>query len=66
MMEQDEARFGTYRCPVCGHRDDIELVADRPRHTVQCSYCGTQLELTIRGWDSVRLSVQVAEEIARG
>lgn len=57
---------GTYRCPVCGHRDAAELNADEAGRIIECSYCYTPLELTSRGADSVRFSVQVAEEPARG
>lgn len=57
-------RYGTYRCPVCGHRDGVELNADETARVIECSYCETPLEVSSRGDDSVRFSVQVAEEPA--
>ncbi|HSJ32047.1 MAG TPA: hypothetical protein VK933_11475, partial [Longimicrobiales bacterium] len=58
--------YGTYRCPVCGHRDAVELEADEGSRVLACSYCNTPLEVTARGPDSVRFSVQVAEEPMHG
>jgi transcription elongation factor Elf1 len=59
--ERDQL-YGTYRCPVCGHRDAIELSAEESSRVLDCSYCDTALEVSARGRDSVRLAVQVAEE----
>lgn len=56
--------YGTYRCPVCGHRDGAELSVEEPSRVIACSYCETPLEVASRGSDSVRFSVQVAEEPA--
>lgn len=53
-----------YRCPVCGHRDTAELPPARNTAVIQCSYCKTLLEVTSRGSDSMRFSVQVAEQAA--
>ena len=67
MMATEGAQlYGTYRCPVCGHRDAVELEADEGSRVLACSYCNTPLEVTARGPDSVRFSVQVAEEPMRG
>lgn len=60
----DSPRYGTYRCPVCGHRDGVELNGDELSRVIVCSYCETPLEVSSRGLDSVRFSVQVAEEPA--
>jgi transcription elongation factor Elf1 len=65
MHTRADQQFGTYRCPVCGHRDGVELNANEVR-VIDCSYCDTALEISTRGPDSVRFSVQVAEEPARG
>jgi transcription elongation factor Elf1 len=59
-----EERHGTYRCPVCGHRDAAVVEAEAGRGLIACSYCETLLEVTARGFDSVWFSVQVAEERA--
>jgi DNA-directed RNA polymerase subunit RPC12/RpoP len=66
MATQGEALYGTYRCPVCGHRDAAELEPDETSRVLACSYCATPLEVSARGPDSVRFSVQVAEEPMRG
>lgn len=58
--ERDQL-YGTYRCPVCGHRDAVVLEADQSSRTLECSYCETALEVSARGPDSVRFTVQVAE-----
>lgn len=61
-----DLQYGTYRCPVCGHRDTTELGQQRSSRVVECSYCETPLEISTRGPESVRFAVQVAEEAARG
>jgi transcription elongation factor Elf1 len=57
--ERDQL-YGTYRCPVCGHRDAIELSAQENSRVLDCSYCDTALEVSARGRDSVRFAVLVA------
>lgn len=64
MAEAEERRSGTYRCPVCGHRDSTELARDKDSLLIPCSYCETLLEVTARGPDSIRFEAQVAEEAA--
>ncbi len=66
MVTHTDQHYGTYRCPVCGHRDAAEIGADESYRVIECSYCDTALELSHRGPGSVRFSVQVAEEPARG
>jgi hypothetical protein len=61
MATQGQTLYGTYRCPVCGHRDAAELEPEEPSRVLGCSYCDTPLEVSARGTDSVRFSVQVAE-----
>ena len=65
MTLHTELQYGTYRCPVCGHRDAAEIETHAPHHVVDCTYCDTPLEVSPRGRDSVRFSVQVAEAPAR-
>jgi transcription elongation factor Elf1 len=62
MATPSEEIQGTYRCPVCGHRDVAELDAPDAVRIIACSYCATSLEVAARGLDSVRFSVQVAEQ----
>lgn len=64
MAESNEGRSGTYRCPVCGHRDVAELDAGSDSRVIPCSYCNTPLEVSSRGDDSIRFSVQVSEQPA--
>lgn len=64
MAEEQELRSGTYRCPVCGHRDSTELARDRDSLLIPCSYCDTLLEVSARGPESIRFQAQVAEESA--
>lgn len=66
MATQGEQLYGTYRCPVCGHRDAVELDPEQAACVLECTYCSTPLEVTARGPDSVRFSVQVAEEPMHG
>jgi transcription elongation factor Elf1 len=64
MADAKEMRTGTYRCPVCGHRDSTQLARDKESLLIPCSYCETLLEVTARGPDSIRFDAQVAEEAA--
>ncbi len=64
MSEASEARTGSYRCPVCGHRDSAELAAGEESAQIRCSYCNTALEVRSRGADSIRLKAQVSEQPA--
>lgn len=64
MAESKETRSGTYRCPVCGHRDTADLEEGKESMVIPCSYCNTSLEVSSRGADSIRFSVQVSEQPA--
>ncbi|MFO7260133.1 MAG: hypothetical protein DIU52_003190 [bacterium] len=64
MPEQEDVQYGTYRCPVCSHRDGAEIRRGDAVGLIRCSYCDTSLELTLRSRDPVRFAVQVAEEHA--
>lgn len=64
MAQANQGHSGTYRCPVCGHRDTVDLPAGQDAIVIQCSYCNTPLEVTSRGLDSLRFSVQVSEQPA--
>ncbi|HEX6941244.1 MAG TPA: hypothetical protein VF158_17745 [Longimicrobiales bacterium] len=65
MPEASEEHQGTYRCPVCGHRDIAVLACGDSRVRVVCSYCEMPLDVAGRGPDSVRLSARVAGLRAR-
>ncbi len=64
MAQSTGGRSGTYRCPVCGHRDTAELGPAQEMAVIRCSYCQTPLEVSSRGSDSIRFSVQVSEQPA--
>lgn len=64
MADSNQTLSGTYRCPVCGHRDTAELEGGRESLVIPCSYCNTPLEVSSRGPDSLRFSVQVSEQSA--
>jgi transcription elongation factor Elf1 len=65
MAGERQMRFGTYRCPVCGHKDGTEIDVSVESVVIACSYCDTPLELSSRGADSSRFSVLVAEQPAK-
>jgi DNA-directed RNA polymerase subunit RPC12/RpoP len=64
MAKADQVRSGTYRCPVCGHRDTADLPAGEESMVITCSYCNTPLAVASRGPESIRFSVQVSEQPA--
>jgi transcription elongation factor Elf1 len=64
MAQAERGHSGTYRCPVCGHRDTADLPAGQDSMVITCSYCNTPLEVSSRGPDSLRFSVQVSEQPA--
>lgn len=66
MTSTDRTLNGTYRCPVCGHRDSIAVVPGAPARRTKCSYCGVALDVSARSAEAVNLSVKVAEEPVRG
>lgn len=59
--EDTEKVRGTYRCPVCGHRDTESKAPDGVPLVIKCTYCNTGLEVRERGADSLRFTVRVAE-----
>ena len=65
MATPQHGRSGTYRCPVCGHRDTADLPPGQDSVRILCSYCNTPLNVTSRGPDSIRFRVQVSEEPVR-
>ncbi|GMV04293.1 MAG: hypothetical protein AMXMBFR53_05740 [Gemmatimonadota bacterium] len=54
----------SYRCPVCGHTDEVEL-AGEAGGTIPCSHCGTSLDLVVRSPDEASLAVKVASRRRR-
>jgi transcription elongation factor Elf1 len=60
MMISDQALHGTFRCPVCGHRDSVEVAAGGHARTVTCSYCETVLEVSTRSPAAVHFAAQIA------
>ncbi|HKJ92918.1 MAG TPA: hypothetical protein VJ957_07105 [Longimicrobiales bacterium] len=64
MVEATERSRGSYRCPVCGHHDMAAVPAGRETTRIQCSHCGTELELTLTAPDAESFSVNVGERPA--
>lgn len=58
-MKKKSDSFGTYRCPVCGHGDTIELAEEAGPRRVDCSYCGAALEVGDRDPNSGRLNTRL-------
>lgn len=58
------ASWHSYRCPVCGHTDEVELEVG-PAWAVPCSHCGTPLELAVRSSDQAAVAVKVASRWRR-
>jgi uncharacterized Zn finger protein len=54
----------SYRCPVCGHADEVELAGEVGR-TVPCSHCATSLELRVMAPDQASVVVSVARRWRR-
>lgn len=51
----------SYRCPVCGHADEVAVPADETL-LIRCSHCETALEVEQDPGATERVSVQVAKE----
>jgi transcription elongation factor Elf1 len=61
MKKAEPDSFGTYRCPVCGHGDTIEIADGAPAGRIECSYCGAPLEVSGRDRAAGRLIVRLAD-----
>ncbi len=63
-QESDPNRleWHTYRCPVCGHTDEVDLVEGVPE-SVDCSHCGTTLEVEVLDRDAAAAGVRVATRV---
>lgn len=57
------AGWHSYRCPVCGHTDGVELAGSTG--TVPCTHCATPLELVVRAPDEAQVTVRVASRWRR-
>lgn len=60
----DDSEWRSYRCPVCGHVDDVEIPTDR-RFRIRCSHCRTPLRAEADQEGAERIAVQVAEDEGR-
>jgi transcription elongation factor Elf1 len=60
-MRDKHSLQGIYRCPVCGHRDSVEIDVQGVTHRISCSYCDTQLDVTVRSPSTDLLSARLAE-----
>ncbi len=57
--ERGAQEWHSYRCPVCGHTDEVALEGG-PADTVPCSHCSTALEVLVRSPDRAAATVKVA------
>ena len=58
--EQGGRGWHTYRCPVCGHTDEVEL-AEGVTRSIPCSHCDTPLNVVVLDPDTAAVEVTVAE-----
>ncbi len=56
-VAEPAAGWHSYRCPVCGHFDEVETSGDV--RSVACSHCGTDLELQVRSADRTAVASRV-------
>jgi transcription elongation factor Elf1 len=63
-QESDPSRleWHTYRCPVCGHADEVDLAEGVPG-SIDCSHCGTPLEVEVLDRDAAAVGVKVATRV---
>lgn len=66
MEKSEPERLGTYRCPVCGHGDSVELKDDVAGQRIDCSYCGARLEASEQAAGSDRLTVRLVDTTRPG
>ncbi len=57
---ESQRLYGTYRCPVCGHRDGTELDSGGATRMLSCSYCQSVLEVHGLGAASNRFEAKLA------
>jgi transcription elongation factor Elf1 len=53
----------TYRCPVCGHTDEVDL-AEGVSGRIDCSHCGTPLEVVVLDRGAAAAGVKVATRVS--
>ena len=53
----------SYRCPVCGHTDGVDLLRGQER-TIDCSHCGTTLAVVVMAPDTPAAGVTVSARVA--
>jgi len=51
-------QWHTYRCPVCGHTDEVDMTGSTGH--VVCTHCATHLDLESRAPDAAAAAVKVA------
>lgn len=59
-MSPGQSDRHSYRCPVCGHRDDVEL-PELSGALVDCSHCDTTLQVEAGPAESIDASARVAD-----
>jgi transcription elongation factor Elf1 len=66
MRKTEPESSGTYRCPVCGHGDSVEVSEQSIGRRIDCSYCGAALEISHRAPGSDRLTVRLIDASLTG
>ena len=61
---QEHPQWHSYRCPVCGHTDEVDMTGSTG--SVECSHCGTELDLEARAPYEAATTVTVATRRRRG
>lgn len=58
MVDFTGPEWHSYRCPVCGHTDEVDMKG--ATGVVACSHCGTELEVSSRSREEAAAAVKVA------
>lgn len=59
-MTGGQPAWHAYRCPVCGHRDEVEL-GELASVRIDCPHCETTLHVEVEHASSIDARAQVAD-----
>jgi len=60
MTRGGHSDWHVFRCPVCGHRDEVELPASTGAR-IECPHCDTTLNVEVGPASSLDASARVAD-----